>query len=268
MTEPVPAKPGEPCWIDLLSSDTGAAERFYGELFGWTAESAGPEYGGYVNFSLDGTRVAGMMGLTPEMGPMPDAWSIYLASADTRATLDAAVANGGGVMMAATDIPLIGVMGYATDPGGAAVGVFQATGDTAFGYDLQTVGAPGWFELFTKDFAPTVTWYEQTFGWTTSARRRHGRVPVLDARRRRGPASRRDGRQRVPAARRAGALVGVLPSCRHRRHRGDGDEARRQGGRAARGHALREAGHLDGPERCRVQAPPGSLIGRGERTVA
>ena len=83
MTEPVPAKPGEPCWIDLLSSDTGAAERFYGELFGWTAESAGPEYGGYVNFSLDGTRVAGMMGLTPEMGPMPDAWSIYLASTDT-----------------------------------------------------------------------------------------------------------------------------------------------------------------------------------------
>ena len=169
MTEPVPAKPGEPCWIDLLSSDTDAAERFYGELFGWTAESAGPEYGGYVNFSLDGTRVAGMMGLTPEMGPMPDAWSIYLASTDTRATLDAAVANGGGVMMAATDIPLIGVMGYATDPGGAAVGVFQATGDVAFGYDLQTVGAPGWFELFTKDFAPTVTWYEQTFGWTTSA---------------------------------------------------------------------------------------------------
>ena len=169
MTEPTPAQPGEPCWIDLLSSDTEVAERFYGGVFGWTAESAGPEYGGYVNFSNGDTRVAGMMGLTPEMGPMPDAWSVYLASTDTKATLDAAVANGGGVMMPAMDIPLVGIMGYATDPGGAAVGVFQATGDMAFGYDLQTVGAPGWFELFTKDFDRTVAFYVQTFGWDAHA---------------------------------------------------------------------------------------------------
>lgn len=165
MTEPIPAQPGEPCWIDLLSSDTDVAERFYGALFGWTAESAGPEYGGYINFSRGDTRVAGMMGLTPEMGPMPDAWSVYLASTDTQATLEAAEANGGGVMMAATDIPLVGVMGYATDPSGAAVGVFQATGDMTFGYDLQTVGGPGWFELFTKDFDRTIAFCEQTFGW-------------------------------------------------------------------------------------------------------
>lgn len=167
MTEPIPAKPGEPCWIDLLSSDADAAQRFYGELFGWTAESAGPEYGGYINFSNGEARVAGLMGITPEMGPLPDAWSIYLASDDTQATLDAAVANGGGVMMPATEIPQIGVMAYATDPGGAAVGVFQATGDMAFGYDLQTVGAPGWFELHTKDYDRTVDFYTNTFGWDT-----------------------------------------------------------------------------------------------------
>ena len=194
MTEPTPAQPGEPCWIDLLSSDTDVAERFYGGVFGWTAESAGPEYGGYVNFSNGDTRVAGMMGLTPEMGPMPDAWSVYLASTDTKATLDAAAANGGGVMMAAMDIPQIGIMGYATDPDGAAVGVFQATGDMTFGYDLQTVGAPGWFELFTKDFDRTVAFYVQTFGWdahpvsdtdefryTTLGGGDHQRAGVMDA---------------------------------------------------------------------------------------
>jgi predicted enzyme related to lactoylglutathione lyase len=167
VTEPTAAQPGEPCWIDLLTSDTDVATRFYGGLFGWTAESAGPEYGGYVNFSNGDTRVAGMMGITPEMGPMPDAWSTYLASTDTRATLEAATANGGGVMMQATDIPLVGVMGYATDPGGAAIGVFQATGEMAFGYDLQTVGAPGWFELHTKDYDATIEWLRRTFGWKT-----------------------------------------------------------------------------------------------------
>jgi predicted enzyme related to lactoylglutathione lyase len=32
---------------------------FYGGLFGWTSEDAGPEYGGYINFSKDGVQVAG-----------------------------------------------------------------------------------------------------------------------------------------------------------------------------------------------------------------
>ena len=39
------------------------------------------------------------------MGGMPDAWSIYLASDDAQATVDAAVANGGGVMCRRWTIP-------------------------------------------------------------------------------------------------------------------------------------------------------------------
>ena len=42
---------GAPCWIDLFTSDPDRAVAFYGELFGWTAASAGEEYGGYINFS-------------------------------------------------------------------------------------------------------------------------------------------------------------------------------------------------------------------------
>ena len=52
---------GAPCWTDLFTSDPDASRAFYGELFGWTSESAGDEYGGYVNFSKDGVRVAGCM---------------------------------------------------------------------------------------------------------------------------------------------------------------------------------------------------------------
>jgi uncharacterized protein len=37
---------GAPCWIDLYSSDTDKATEFYGTVFGWTTESAGPEFGG------------------------------------------------------------------------------------------------------------------------------------------------------------------------------------------------------------------------------
>lgn len=47
---------GAPCWIDLFSSDTEAATAFYTELFGWTAESAGEEYGGYITMSKAASR--------------------------------------------------------------------------------------------------------------------------------------------------------------------------------------------------------------------
>jgi hypothetical protein len=166
VSEPTQAQPGEPCWIDLLSSDTDRAEAFYGALFGWTAESAGEEYGGYINFSKDGTRVAGCMRNDPAQG-MPDAWAVYLASADAEATVDAATANGGGVMLAPMEVPAIGVMAYVTDPGGAAVGLFQATGAMSFGYAMDTDDTPGWFELWSKDYDSAVGFYQKVFGWDT-----------------------------------------------------------------------------------------------------
>ena len=49
---------GAPCWIDLNTSDLDRAVRFYGELFGWTAEDAGEDYGHYHNLSKDGALVA------------------------------------------------------------------------------------------------------------------------------------------------------------------------------------------------------------------
>jgi uncharacterized protein len=33
---------GAPCWIDLTTSDVDRAQDFYGMVFGWTFESAGP----------------------------------------------------------------------------------------------------------------------------------------------------------------------------------------------------------------------------------
>ena len=48
---------GAPCWVDLFTSDPDKGRAFYEELFGWTSEDAGEEYGGYVNFSKDGRLV-------------------------------------------------------------------------------------------------------------------------------------------------------------------------------------------------------------------
>ena len=78
---------GAPCWMDLMTSDPDASRAFYGELFGWTSEQAGPEYGGYINFSKDGALVAGCMQNDPQWGT-PDVWSMYLTVTDAEATTE------------------------------------------------------------------------------------------------------------------------------------------------------------------------------------
>lgn len=52
---------GSPNWLDLGTPDIEAATAFYGGLFGWTFQSAGPEAGGYGMFQLDGKTAAGGM---------------------------------------------------------------------------------------------------------------------------------------------------------------------------------------------------------------
>src|SRR5688572_10545631 len=100
---------GAPCWIDLMTDDAAAAQAFYGELFGWTAEQGGEEYGGYITFSLDGKPVAGGMQNAPEMGAQ-NGWSVYLASDDAQATVDKATANGAQVIVPPMEVPQQGTM--------------------------------------------------------------------------------------------------------------------------------------------------------------
>ena len=112
---------GAPCWIELFSSDTHAAETFSGELFGWSAEHAGDEYGGYINFSKDSAPVAGCMKNDGSAG-MPDAWFTYLATGDIDAVAATATANGGQVHVAPIAVMQLGSMAQISDPGGAAIG--------------------------------------------------------------------------------------------------------------------------------------------------
>ncbi len=115
---------GAPCWIDLYSSDPDRAVSFYGEIFGWTATSAGEDYGGYVNFRRGDALVAGMMRNDGSAGT-PDVWSTYLAVADAKSVTEASVAAGGQVLLEPMQVGPLGTMGMVADPGGAAVGLWQ-----------------------------------------------------------------------------------------------------------------------------------------------
>lgn len=166
-TRTTPFDPGTPCWVDLMSSDVERSKAFYGELFGWTYDEAGSEFGGYVTFRSDGHAVAGLMGQPPEYAG-PDVWSTYLATADVDATIAAAVAAGGEVMMprmeVGSDDAHVGVMGMLRDPGGAVIGLWQAGAHTGF-EKYNDSGSVTWDELSTKDFLAAIAFYSQVFGW-------------------------------------------------------------------------------------------------------
>ena len=158
---------GAPCWIDLMTSDPAASRSFYGELFGWTSEDTGPEYGGYINFFKDGAMIAGGMANDPAQGA-PDGWSVYLATDDAAATAEAAAAEGGTIVVPPMAVGDIGTMLVVTDPSGATIGAWQPA--THKGFQLvDEPGAPAWFELHTRDHAAAVAFYEKVFGWDAHA---------------------------------------------------------------------------------------------------
>ncbi len=157
--------PGAPCWIELFTADTEAAQRFYGELFGWTAEVAGPDYGGYITFLHRGAPIAGCMHNDRSAGA-PSSWSVYLESNSAADTAAMAKANGGVVLMDAMPVHEMGHMAFVTDPGGATVGIWQGLAHPGFSA-LGEVGAPSWFELQTRDYHRALPFYENVFGWVT-----------------------------------------------------------------------------------------------------
>ncbi|EIV94744.1 VOC family protein [Frankia sp. QA3] len=159
--ENIPA--GAPCWVDLMTSDAAGAKAFYGELFGWEAEESAPEFGGYTNLTRDGVRVGGLMPKQPGMDA-PDGWSVYLSTPDAEKTVAAATEHGGGVIVGPMAVADLGVMAVVTDPSGAAIGMWQPGLHSGFGVVAEP-GAPGWFELLTRNYAAVVPFYRDVFGW-------------------------------------------------------------------------------------------------------
>ena len=161
-----PAPVGTPAWVDLASSDLDRSRDFYTQLFGWTYDQTGPEFGSYINFSSAGHVVAGAMAnMNPDgqASDRPDAWTVYLATQDAEATARAVTEHGGQVVLAPMQVGDVGTMALFADPAGAVFGVWQA--GTHRGSELtgEPFG-PGWHELYSRDFAASKDFYGKVFG--------------------------------------------------------------------------------------------------------
>lgn len=137
---------GTPCWVDLGAPDVQAAGAFYSALFGWEVEYGPAEMAHYSMARVGGRDVAA---LADQQVPGVVVWTTYLAVDDVDAATERARAAGGTVLVEPMDVMTFGRMAMVTDPGGAAVSLWQAGTHIGAG----RVNEPGtlcWNELTTR----------------------------------------------------------------------------------------------------------------------
>jgi len=160
---------GTPNWVDLQTTDQGAAKAFYSGLFGWTYDDQPmPQGPVYSMAMLGGHPVAAIAAQSPELAAAgaPPMWNTYLATDSVDDAVARVEAASGKVAMAPFDVMDAGRMAFVLDPAGAAVALWQA--NQHIGATL--VNEPGtviWNELITTD-PGVVTFYADVLGVTTS----------------------------------------------------------------------------------------------------
>jgi uncharacterized protein len=117
-----PASEGVFVWDELATSNADDAQRFYGEVFGWTTTDMGPDYGGYRIFNHRETGIAGLMTLPDDAPPR---WQPYIAVEDPDATTAKAKELGASALLEPMDVAKVGRIGVLRDPQGATFGIIN-----------------------------------------------------------------------------------------------------------------------------------------------
>ena len=109
-------------WFDLMVKNTGRAQLFYHQVFGW--DFVGQE-NGYLLIQANGKSIGGLM-RDAKRSP-PGGVSIYLPVVDVAVTLAKAKASGAHVILSPRQIPGgHGNMALFSDLDGNPVGVIEA----------------------------------------------------------------------------------------------------------------------------------------------
>ena len=143
---------GSFAWLELEARDRGRAQRFYGELFGWSF--TGDEV------ALEGDVIAL---ITAAADGAPARWRSFVTVADAAAITATARALGATV----GDAPSNGVLGTRvalTDGDGAAVSLWQP-GSAARAVRQNEPGTLAWNELWTADPERAFAFYGALIGW-------------------------------------------------------------------------------------------------------
>ena len=111
---------GDFIWYELLTSDTGAAERFYAAVLGWRTRRAEGSPVEYRIFGTGEADVGGVMAIPPDAASagMRPGWLGYIGVDSVDAMATAILADGGRQHVPPTDIPGVGRFALMADPQG------------------------------------------------------------------------------------------------------------------------------------------------------
>ena len=157
---------GKFVWHELMTTDMAAAERFYGNVIGWSARDAGMPHMAYTILSAAEVPVGGIMNLPEEAAAMGPSWIGYIFVDDVDAAAAEVTRRGGTVYREPEDIPGVGRFAIIADPQGAVSALFKDAGGMPAPPAGDTPGRDGWHELHAKDGAAAFPFYEGLFGWT------------------------------------------------------------------------------------------------------
>lgn len=129
----VMGEPGTPCWFELHTRGVEKAQKFYGDVFGWTVRVDADQQ--YREMTAPGSPcpMGGMMEMKPEHGQAPPNWMIYMTVDDCDAHVAKARELGGQVYVPPMDIPNVGRFAVLADPAGAAFAVIKLAFDPTAG---------------------------------------------------------------------------------------------------------------------------------------
>lgn len=157
-------------WYELMTTDMDAAEAFYTDVVGWTAEpfQTSPGMPRYTVVKAGERGVGGLMNLPDEAAAtgMPPAWIGYVHTRDVDTSTQALKTAGGNVHREPSDIPGVGRFAVVADPQGALFMFLQPNGPDQPPMPMTTPGHVGWAELYAADRESAVDFYVSQFGWT------------------------------------------------------------------------------------------------------
>ncbi len=141
---------GKVIFVELVTPDLAAARQFYAGLFGWTFRDLHKGRTQYVEASLDGHAIAGLVYREmPAAEPRRPAWLTFISVRDVDAAKGIAVKGGAKVLFEPHDIPARGREAVFADPQGAVFAVVaSSSGDSP-----DVLARPGewiWSSLITE----------------------------------------------------------------------------------------------------------------------
>ncbi len=157
--------PGKVIWRELLTNDSTASQKFYGELFGWEFESVGAAAGfsndtAYTLIRHNGRLIGGMID-TVALNNRADIsqWVVSMSVADIDVAVAAFTAGGGEVKTPPTDLRRRGKLAVVRDAEGALLALLQTKDGDPVDFEPE-LGGFLWDELWTTDVERATTFYE------------------------------------------------------------------------------------------------------------